>query len=242
LRKGWIAGSAVDREARSAALCVVAVPESAAMSAQVRSFLAVVDRSTVVTDVFSSKGDATKAIQGFCRARGLRFGWSHPLAGREGSGAASADARVFDGATVVIDSKSSSDVKAALERLWRSQGCRIERMSTREHQKSMGHGSHLMHAVAFALSKVVARGGGRPSPSVMGATRVASSKPEAWSEILVSNRRETVKALASLERELKGVAKLLREKKVTHLVRYLATGRRARLELQKQVEGRGSSS
>src|SRR4051812_34521960 len=58
-------------------LCVVAVPEKAVQSADFVSALEALPRGSVVTEVFSSKGEGTRVLARLCRGLGLRFTWSH---------------------------------------------------------------------------------------------------------------------------------------------------------------------
>lgn len=232
-RRGWIyhVAGAESVPGPAAKLCVVALPERAVESAELVAMLAGLSRGTIVTDVFSSKGAATRRLAERCKALGLRYVWSHPLAGREGSGAASADPEIFQQATVIVDSKARAADRRAVVSFWRGLGCEIELMSADEHQKSMARGSHLMHVLAFAAARVVAEGG-RVSPSVLSATRVACSSPEAWAEILRSNGDELAQAIGHFERELKAVSKLLRVSKPDRLRDYLSQARKLRLKME----------
>lgn len=197
-RRGWIVD---ELEAR---LCVVAVPEGAVQSAELVEALEGLRPGSVVTDVFSSKGEATHALARICRGLGLHFAWSHPLAGREVRGARSAEPKIFESAVVLVDASGDRVARETAERFWRTLGCRVERQSTARHQKELARGSHLAHVIAFAFSRVVKKGG-RATPSVLSATRVAKSDPKAWAEIWASNRSEVIKAIRLFEDELKRI-------------------------------------
>lgn len=233
--EGWI--SPIEKDALGELqahnlICVVALPEHAVGDAKFVQMLGKLPPGTIVTDVFSSKGQGTEALGALCASKGLRHGWSHPLAGREGQGAASADASIFNGACVLIDAQASAMVRAELTKFWQgAAGCRTELVTTEIHQKRMAAGSHLMHAVAFSLMHAIERDDAA-SPSVLGMTRVAKSSPVAWAEILRSNRDELEASLARLSRELERIVPLLRKNDGKLLEKYLMESRRLRIKME----------
>lgn len=236
-RKAWIYHVAGPESlpSRAAKLCVVAVPEGAVEDRELLKMLKGLPRGTIVTDLFSSKAEGTRVLAKRCRALGLRHVWSHPLAGREGSGASSADPNLFKGATVLIEKSGDRASLRAVSAFWRTLECRVEFMTAGEHQKSMAQGSHLMHVIAFSATNVAARGG-RVSPSVLSATRVAQSNPELWAEILSSNKAEVLRATAQLQSELKKLAALIRGSKRARLRNYLSQAQKLRLKMGSHKE------
>ncbi len=212
-------------------LCVVALPELAVHDAKFKELLAQLPHGTIVTDVFSSKAVGTRELARMCSNHGLRFAWSHPLAGREGRGAASADASIFSGASVLIDSAAPTAVRSELTRFWRALDCTVEILSTTAHQKRMAMGSHLMHVLAYSLMHVMGETK-TPSPSVLGVTRVAKSNPEAWASILSSNSKEVAQAVSALLTGLKKTSALIQGGDLEALTKHLAEAQRLRLKLE----------
>lgn len=240
LRKGWIdrvLGPSAAAKCKNI-ICVVASPEMAVSDAEFRKVLKFLPDSTLVTDVFSSKGRATTELGRILvaheqlRAKKLRHVWSHPLAGREGRGPASADPTIFTGAKVLINEKGTEADLHILTKFWRSLDCSVSLMSTQEHQRQMARGSHLVHVLAYSL--VHSLGEMRTaSPSVLGATRVAQSNPQAWASIFMSNSTELKKSVTGLERELKKTLNLIRSGDTDKLARHLAVAHRVRLDFEK---------
>lgn len=231
-KKGWIYHVARLRSAIGSGLvCVVALPETALEDRTVALFLAQLPRGTIVTDVFSSKGQASRRLARMCAARGLRYGWSHPLAGREGKGAASADASVFAGACVLLDAGMPTAVRGELSRFWRIVGCKVEAISTDAHQRKMAAGSHLVHFVAYSMIRAIG-GEAAVSPSVLSATRVAKSDPEAWSVIMLSNRDKLAVSVEKLRRELAKALVLLRGGRIRTFRNYLARAQKLRVKME----------
>lgn len=207
-RKKWLYQVAgVDNlPSRGCELCIVATPESAVDDAAFLKILKNLPKHMIVSDVFSSKGAATKRLGAHCKSLRLKFAWSHPLAGREGQGAESSDAAIFKNAVVLVDASASAALRVA--KFWKSMGCKVEKVSTSTHQKSLALGSHLMHVIAYSSVRVVDRGA-RLSPSVLGVTRVARSNAVAWAGILLSNQLEVSKAVRAFSRELDGLLRLI---------------------------------
>lgn len=232
LRKKWVHDvvGADNMPARECGLCVLALPEDAVYDETFLPLLRSLPKHIVITDVFSSKGAATRRLNALCKSLALKSAWSHPLAGREGSGAASADAQIFKNAVVLVD--AGSKVNSRVASFWKSVGCRVEKISTRGHQKSIALGSHLMHVIAYSSVRVVARGA-RLSPSVMGTTRVARSNPVAWTNILLSNQLEVTRAIRVFSRELDRLAKLIESGDAGGLQARLTGARRLREKIER---------
>jgi prephenate dehydrogenase len=234
-RKGWIAGvwAPASRAGRpqNPGLCLIALPETAIGDRSLLRALARLERGTLVSDVFSSKGAAVAKLQAACASNGLRYAWSHPLAGREGQGAASADPTIFEGAACVLDSGAPARARRELAAFWRAVGCRVEYMSRQKHQRLMASGTHLMHVLAFAVAHAVGRHG-KVTPSVLGVTRVAKSSPEGWAAILASNRKEVAAASRALAREITRMAALVQSGRSRELERYLRAARSARVRME----------
>lgn len=139
---------------------------------------------------------------------------SHPMAGREVSGAESARADLFEGRPWVIDSSEVSPQTlewgiALIEGL----GAHVVDMPVAEHDQAVALVSHLPQLVASLLAKqllgkpedwVALAGGG-----LRDTTRIAGSDSALWKEIIASNSQAIaplLKALASDVSEL--VAKI----------------------------------
>lgn len=216
-----------------ARIAVVALPESAVGDRAFKKKLAQLEPGALVTDVFSSKGPGVRELERFCHKHGLRYGWSHPLAGREGQGAASFDASIFDKASVLIDSQAKGDVRRELGAFWREAGCKVFEVSTKAHQRQMAAGSHLMHALAFSLVHTL-KDQLSVSPSVRGTTRVAKSSPEAWATILSSNKKELRASIARLSKELARVSRLIGQEDNRALARYLREAHEKRMQWENE--------
>ena len=108
----------------------------------------------VVTDVSSTK----VTIDALASDLGLRFVGGHPMAGREASGFAASDARLFAGRPWVVVPPAHADEAAIarVERLASACGARTMRMSAPEHDRVVAAISHLPLVLSAALVEAVA--------------------------------------------------------------------------------------
>ncbi len=180
----------------------------------------------MITDVGSVKGDWVKRWA--AAAAPLRFVGSHPMAGSEKTGFENASQDLFQGAACLVTPLPSTNKQALakVEGLWRSVGGRVTRINPQRHDQIIGAFSHLTHASAFALAgatqrRVSIKDAGLSGPSFWGATRVAASDPSLWADIFTFNRRELVKQLKDVERELAEIRKLTQTNKVAALTKKL---------------------
>ena len=163
--------------------------------------------SAVVTDVASVK----VAVLDEIRARGAdlsRYAGSHPMAGRERSGAVAARGDLFDGrAWVVVPSEATSDRAVALVReVALAAGSAVSVMSPAEHDAAVAVVSHVPQ-LASSLVAGRLRELGDPALALAGqgirdVTRIAASDPQLWTQILAGNAAAVREVLVHLQAEL----------------------------------------
>jgi prephenate dehydrogenase len=179
-------------------LLVLASPPSSVLAA-----LADLDTEALVIDVASVKGPIIAA------ARTARFVGTHPMAGREVTGPDAARAALFRGATwvVVPDGATNEDVER-VELMVSDLGARPVRMSAEEHDAAVARISHVPQILAAALLEGAGEVPGAmdlAAGSFRDLTRVASSDPSAWLDIIAANRREVTAAVEWLRDRLQTV-------------------------------------
>jgi prephenate dehydrogenase len=162
------------------------------------------DAGTLLTDAGSTKAAIVRAVEGKLPA-GVAFVGSHPLAGSEKRGPASARADLFEGRLTVVTRTPRTD-PAALERtcaFWQALGSRVKVMAPEEHDQALALTSHLPHLVAATLAGLLP-----PALHELTATgfrdctRVAAGDPELWSAIFLHNRPALVEALGLVQDRL----------------------------------------
>ncbi len=138
-------------------------------------------------------------------ARGVRFVGSHPLAGGEKSGAAEADAKLFDDRLVVLtptDKAHNGDV-STLRDFWSSLGARVIETSPEAHDQALAATSHLPHLLASALASATPQEL-LPFTATGWAdtTRIAAGDPELWTQIFLANRENLLTSLGRFQAQL----------------------------------------
>jgi len=205
-----VAGSPADT-ARGADLVVISVPVGAMRT----TFAALGDLSerAVITDVGSTKVSVIEDARAVLGATFRRFVPAHPIAGGERPGIEHAEAGLFRQRLAITTpvEDTDPDALAAVERLWRATGARIERLEPTTHDRIFAAVSHLPHLLAFALVDQIARAPeaalklGHAGAGFRDFTRIAASSPEMWRDICIANRDALLKELDDYRDRLAGL-------------------------------------
>lgn len=152
---------------------------------------------TLVTDAGSTKQDVVAAARAGLGARIGQFIPAHPIAGREKSGVAAAEANLYVDRQVVLTplpENRAEDVER-ISALWQACGAKVQQLSPATHDAVFAAVSHLPHMLAYALVDDIARRGnadqlfGFAAGGFRDFTRIASSSPEMWRDIALNNRQ-----------------------------------------------------
>lgn len=158
-------------------------------------------RRLIVTDVGSVKRQICALGAALHR---VDFVGGHPMAGRERSGFAASEPRLFRGRPWILTATGSRNARRAVRRIVEDAGARPAVLSAADHDRAMAFLSHLPQLVACALLDAARRdavAGTRLSlagPAFADMTRIARSPRRLWREILGQNRDELRRALRSL--------------------------------------------
>lgn len=153
-------------------------------------------RGCIITDVGSTKASIARyAAQ--LKLEDVYFIGGHPMAGSERSGIEAASYLLFENAYYVLTPSPNTPEHAVntLAELLQATRAQIIRVDPEQHDEIVGAISHLPHIIAVALVnqvcdyndsnslyKSLAAGGFRDI------TRIASSEPVIWRDILINNR------------------------------------------------------
>jgi len=182
----------------------------------------------LVTDVASTKQQVIRDLEQLL-PRNAFFVGSHPLAGREKSGVANAAADLFEDACCFVVATKRSNLKSiqTICRFWKALGAKVSLVSASEHDAIVSKVSHLPHIAASLLVLSADRlpwvGSG-----FMDTTRIASSDPAMWRDVLLSNRREILKSLLAFEGRLKRVRRLLEKGSESGILKHFKLAKRRR--------------
>jgi len=160
-----------------------------------------------VTDVASVKVAVLEDV----RRRGAdlsRYAGSHPMAGRERSGAVAARGDLFDGrAWVVVPHKGSApETVAAVQELATAAGGTVSAMSPAEHDAAVAVVSHVPQLaaslVAGRLRDLADPAAALAGQGIRDVTRIAASDPQLWTQILAGNASAVREVLGHLRDDL----------------------------------------
>jgi len=197
----------IDTVAESALLAVsgsdivlIAVPVSAT-EATFKAIRHLIEPGVLIMDVGSTKRDVVDAARRVLKDRIGSFVPVHPIAGKEVSGIAHADASLYAGRQVILTPlpKTQPELVQKATDTWAAIGAQVLRMTPENHDAAFAAVSHLPHVLAFAFFNAVARQpAGRDYLSLGGPgfrdfTRIAASNPAVWRDILMANREEVLK-------------------------------------------------
>ena len=190
------------RAVKGAKLIVLCTP-IAQMRGLVEQMLPALKRGTIVTDVGSVKGSVVRDLESLVAKAGAHFVGSHPMAGAERMGVAAARADLFVGAVCVVTPTRKSNPAAVrkVERLWKSVGARLLKLTPKAHDDLVSRSSHLPHVVAAQLANLILSPEHPKEQRMLCAngfrdtTRIASSSPEMWRDIALANRKNLSRAL-----------------------------------------------
>ena len=142
---------------------------------------------------------------------------SHPMAGRERGGAIMARADLFVARPWVVcrDHETPAEALAIVEAVALDLGATLIEMTPEEHDRSVGLVSHLPQVVSSLLAArlipATEQAIGLAGAGLRDTTRVASSDPELWVQILGANRGPVVELLDAFAQDLTGFADALRD-------------------------------
>ncbi len=191
---------------------------------------------TVVTDVGSVKGSLVAELETML-PEGRFFVGAHPIAGSDRSGLDYAHSELFRNSVTIITPTENTDPDATerVVSLWKAIGARVVLMSPSEHDRVLALTSHLPHVVSYALVNTVEGINSRYIEYTGGGfrdtTRIASSSPELWTDILLSNRDNVLEMMEIFRERLDEIETALRDKDAAALLALLERAKKLREEI-----------
>jgi prephenate dehydrogenase len=216
--------------AKASQLILIASPVYAILD-WMEQLSGVLDSSHLLTDVGSTKALITEtANRLFNQPNRAGFLPGHPMAGKEVSGAAQADAHLFRNAVWIfttdpwISQQKEGDISpeaAAFGMEWmqwiRNFGCRILEIDAARHDELVAWVSHLPQFLATALTALLeTEVGDAPELTAVGGralremTRLGSSPYSMWRDVAYTNTEAIAAAIHALEQRLAHLRENLR--------------------------------
>ncbi|QCJ43274.1 prephenate dehydrogenase [Bacillus sp. S3] len=199
----------------------------------------------IVTDTGSTKRRIVESAASL-RLKGITFIGGHPMAGSHKSGVSAAKEILFENAFYLLT--PDDDVEAAavarLKDWLLGTNAKFLTMTPENHDYLTGIVSHFPHIIAASIVRQteklaeaesliprLAAGGFRDI------TRIASSSPEMWKDILLHNRETLIDLLNQWQDEMNGVKLLLEKENSDEIFAYFKRAKQFRDDLPQKEKG-----
>lgn len=201
-------------EALKGADCVVvATPTILAETIMIQA-LDQLPATVAVTDVASVKGNIADALTAHFGKVPANAILGHPIAGSEQSGVSAAKEDLYQNHRVIlineaaVEPQTDAALLAKVTQLWQAVGAEVFEMSVAEHDHVLALTSHLPHLLAYALVAQLSNHNENVNVFNFAAgglrdfTRIASSDPRMWREILLANKTQLSASIDDFEQWL----------------------------------------
>ncbi len=198
----------------------------------------------IITDVGSTKEEIIRQVDELSNPPCFIGG--HPMAGTERSGFANSYAHLFENAYYVLTPSASTTAEAleTLSAIVKGIGAIPLVMSAREHDTAAGGISHLPHVIAAALVNLVRdldKSAGRMRALAAGGfrdiTRIASSNPVMWENIVFSNKERLLELLEQFGKTLDDFSETLKSGDSDKVYNFFQGAGQFRQTISDQMQG-----
>ncbi|MEK9716868.1 MAG: prephenate dehydrogenase/arogenate dehydrogenase family protein [Pelagibacteraceae bacterium] len=176
------------------------------------------NEKTIITDVGSSKLKIIELAQK--KLKNIKFVPGHPIAGTEHSGPQSGFKDLFLNKWFISTPCNLCSDKElnVINDLWKKMGSKIEVMDAKNHDSIMAITSHIPHLIAYNIVGTANDLGDSIKSEVIkfsasgfkDFTRIASSDPTMWRDIMLSNKDEILSLLNKFNDDLKGLIEAIK--------------------------------
>lgn len=181
---------------------------------QIKQLIPFISPDTIISDLGSTKQHIFEEME----KNKIKFIGGHPMTGSEKTGYINSLSFIFENAYYVITPTKniSIDELAFFEDIIRKIGAIPMLMDAKIHDKSVSGISHSPHIIAAALVNTVAKSDCEKHMHKLAAggfkdiTRIASSSPEMWTAISLSNNEEIINFLEAFKENISSTIDLIR--------------------------------
>ena len=201
-----IVGSSEKTDSAKKLFIIIALPPKILLS-NFDKYLDFFHQAEFITDCTSVKGSLlNKIIKNKLESK---FILSHPIAGSEKSGFLNSNEDLFRDKISII-SKHKGLANPTLQKckeLWVELGSKTHYLDPKLHDKVLSLTSHLPHVVAFSLISLFSKRKTSEYKKFIGGglkdfTRIAESDPEMWENIFSLNKKNLLKDISEIEKEI----------------------------------------
>ncbi len=191
--------------------------------------------NVIYTDTLSVKSSILNTLKVLDKTVLKRFVLSHPIAGSEQSGFKASSATLFkEKLSIVCPHEDNSELDVSkIEDFWKALGSYTKKLSANDHDELFGKTSHMPHVIAYALMDSLYQDLGEKTFLYSGGsledyTRISSSDPIMWRDIMVSNDKSILSSIESFKRSLDYLSKLIETNNTSGLIDFFSTVKKAR--------------
>lgn len=211
-------------------LVIVATPPKTILNVLKKEFRS--NPQATFIDVGSVKNNLVLEVEALTELA-ARFVGSHPMAGREVAGPSSAQADLFQGRAWILTPTSMTEETSIdlAKELVEALGATAYIMGAPAHDSLLARISHLPQITSTALAGAIEQLGDDLNLSGQGLrdmTRIANSDGELWSEILLENQNEVLKAITEYQQIIANLKDALERRDESALKNHFLNGNKGR--------------
>ncbi len=193
-------------------------------------------KGSAVTDIGSVKAQIVAAGEAALTPENVHFIGSHPMAGTEKNGLDAAFKTLYSHAEVFVTPTAASDVSAVnlVTAMWEQVDTHVNLLEPTPHDELVAHTSHISHLLALGLTlSVLAEKDEqlrrlRFSGCATGfrdTSRIVSSSPAMWRQIVEANRGPVLQAIAEFESKFSLIKQLITEERFDEFEQLFGEGK-----------------
>ncbi|GIN21096.1 MAG TPA: prephenate dehydrogenase [Bacillus bacterium] len=199
----------------------------------------------IITDVGSTKVKIMEK-SAVLRKKGAVFIGGHPMAGSHKSGAGSARKHLFENAFYILTpaKDTNEEIVCELKDWLKGTGANFVIMEPEEHDMITGVVSHLPHLIAAGIVSQVEKHSGinervrwLAAGGFRDITRIASSSPAMWGDIVKHNQSSLLSLIDEWIDEMKHIKELVQSGNKNNIYNYFANAKKFRDSLPVRARG-----
>ncbi len=176
------------------------------------------NKKVLVTDVGSSKLEVVQMGEKILKNHAY-FVPAHPIAGTEQSGPTAGFLNLFKNRWCIITpcKLTNQQSKNKIKKLWETFGSNVTIMNPKNHDNTMAITSHIPHLIAYNIVGTASKLETKTKSEVIkfsasgfrDFTRIASSDPTMWRDIMISNKKQILFMLKKFNQDLNSLKKAI---------------------------------
>ncbi|MGD6944020.1 prephenate dehydrogenase [Cytobacillus gottheilii] len=235
----------IDEEAVKADLIIIAAPVIETEHILYQLLRLELKENVIISDAGSTKQEIVRAGAKF-KEKNIAFIGGHPMAGSHKSGVSAARPLLFENAFYLLTPEEhiKEDQLDLLQNWLSGTNARFLVVSPKEHDQLTGVISHFPHIIAASLVHQAKRSGEThelvarlAAGGFRDITRIASSNPNMWRDILLHNKAVLLDLLEDWQLEMEKVKTMLTSASGSEIHHYFADAKHYRDDLPQKQKG-----